>query len=101
MLAAINGDIGTGYKRCFFRAEINNQPGHFFRFAEAPNGYLRDNFGIEYILWNCHDHFRSDVARRNGVDGHAFARNFQRQRFGKAMHAGLGGGVIRLAERAF
>src|SRR5690606_30684937 len=40
------------------------------------------------------------VARRHRVHGHALARHFARQGHGEAVHAGLGGRVVGLAELA-
>ena len=47
---------------------------------------------------NRHHHLGADVSRRNGIDGDAVSRDLERQRLGKAMHAGLGSGVVRLSE---
>src|SRR5581483_5937248 len=45
-------------------------------------------------------HLGVDIAGTNGVDRHAEARRFQRQRFGESEFARFGRGIVCLAELA-
>ncbi len=38
MLAAVDGDVGTGNEGGFFRAQVGHESGDFFRFAQAATG---------------------------------------------------------------
>src|SRR5208282_6365895 len=52
---------------------------------------------LQHVLGHGAHHVGVDVAGRDGVDGHALARAFLRQRLGEAVDARFGGGVVDLA----
>src|SRR6185436_1638635 len=73
--------------------------GDLFRPGEPPHGDLGDDLLADFLL-DRHHHVGFDVARRHRVHGNALAYDFLCQRLGEAGHAGLGGGVVGLAELA-
>src|ERR1700682_2435057 len=88
MLAAVDADIGAGDERRLVRAKIDDQPGDLVGLAQAPGRYLRQDLRIEDFLRDRRDHFRADVAGRDGVDRDALLGDFQRERLGEAVDAG-------------
>src|SRR5258708_9488146 len=100
VLAAVDGDVGAGNERRLLGAQVDDEAGDLVGLAQAPDRDLRQDFGIENFLRDRRHHLRADVAGRDGVDGDALARDFQRQRLGEAVDAGLRRRVVGLAEGA-
>ena len=65
-----------------------------------PTGICGRIFDVEDLLRDRRHHLRADVAGRDRVDGDALLRDLERERLGEAVHAGLGGRVVGLPERA-
>ena len=101
MRATIDRQICTGDKCRIVRTEKGDQPSHFFGPTKPADRNLRQNLGFENLCRNGSDHGGCQIAGLYGIDRHAFFSNFQRQRLGKAMHAGLGRRIIGLSESAF
>src|SRR5664279_725909 len=100
VLSAVDGDVGARDKCGLLRGQIDDEAGNLLGLAESTHRNLRQDLRVEDVFGNRRDHLRADVARRNGVDGDAFFRHLERERLGEAVHAGLGSGVVGLAERA-
>ncbi len=100
MLAAVDGDVGAGDEGRLFRAEIDDQSGNFFGLAQACGRNLWKNLAVEHFFGDRRDHLGADVAGGDRVHGHTLLGRLERQRLGEAVHAGLGGGVVGLAEGA-
>ena len=71
--------------KCLIRAEVDDEARDLLRLSQAAERDLRENFRVEHVLRNRHDHLGADVAGRDGVDGDPFARHFERQRLGEAV----------------
>ena len=84
VLAAVDRNVGAGYECGLFTCQIRDEPGHFFRRAKPPHGYLRDDLGLQDFFRNRSHHIRTYVTRRDGIDGDTLACHFESQRFGSA-----------------
>src|SRR5436305_13166857 len=84
VLAAVDRDVGASNERRLLGAEVDDQAGHLVGLAETSDRNLRQDLAVENFLRYCGHHLGADVARRDGVDRDAFARDFQRERLGEA-----------------
>src|SRR6478736_3047474 len=100
VLAAVDGDVRSGHEGRLVRSQVDDQAGDFLGLAEASDRDLRQDLGVEDVLGDRRHHLRADIARRDRVDGHALLGDLEGECLAEAVHAGLGGGVVGLAERA-
>src|SRR6185436_11959962 len=98
VLAAVDRDVGASHECRFLGAQVDDQSGDFIGLAEAPERNLRQDLRVEDFLGYRGNHLGADVTRRDGVHGDALARDLERERLGKAVDPGLGGGIVGLAE---
>src|SRR6185437_452905 len=98
-IAAIHRDVGAGDETGVVGGEEGDGAGDFERFAQAADRNLGDDLGAD-VFGYFHDHLGLAVAGRHAVDGDALLRDFAGQRHREAVHAGLGRGIVGLAELA-
>src|ERR1051326_9588451 len=100
VLTAVDGDVGAGDERRFLGAQVDDQARDLVGPAQAADRDLRQDFRVQDFLRDRGHHLRADVARGYGVYRDALARDFQRERLGEAVDAGLGRRVVGLPEGA-
>src|SRR3982751_6452931 len=88
VLAAVDGDVRTCQECRLIACEISDETCHLFRLSKTTHRNLRNDLAVQNVLRNRHYHLRPDVARRDRIDGDALARDFERERFGEAVHPG-------------
>src|SRR5690606_18559670 len=80
---------------------IGGQPRHdggdFFGRAQALDGNGGNDL-FKHVGTNGANHVGADVTRRDGVDGNPLVGDFLGQRHAETVYAGLGGGIVGLAE---
>src|SRR2546426_4325787 len=97
--AAIDADVGAGDVAGLVGREESHYSRDFLGAREATHGNRGDDLLADLGADRLH-HVGLDVARRDGVDRHALAHHFLRQRLGEARHAGLRRRIVGLAELA-
>ncbi len=73
--------------------------GNFVRLAKTVEGDLGEHLGADFVR-DGFAHFGEDDAGGNGVDGDALAAQLPGEDAGHGADAGLGSGVVSLAEKA-
>ena len=97
VLAAVDAERLAGDERRAIADEEYNGARDLSRPRESPNGDPGHDL-LEDLLGHRRDHRGIGVPGRYDIDGDAAGCALERQRLGEADHAGLGGGVVGLAE---
>ena len=96
VLPAVDTHRRSGNECAILRSQERNAAGDLVSLTEAANRDLGNNL-LQYRRRHGGDHVGVDVARRDGVHGHAKLGAFLRQCLGEAMDARFGGGIVALA----
>src|SRR5437764_651907 len=73
--AAVDGEVRAGGVTAFVARDPRDDGGDLARLAEALDRDRADDL-VEHVLADRLHHVRADVARADGVDRHALAREF-------------------------
>src|SRR5207253_3788182 len=98
ILPAVHGKRRSRYETGILGREEYHAARNLLRLAEAIDRNLRQDVLVENVLRHRLHHFGVDVARTDYIHGDAALGILQRERLGEAYVAGLGRGIVDLAE---